>query len=150
VGLKFACQSSPIFLLLSAFGFFVHDVVVVDNLDERLDLGALLDLGLGHPAGNLLRVTLDTSDKGVREAVGLGAAIDRCDDNNPYATHFSILSSMPNCYFQLLTSFRLACHGSGAQSLGPHVPPALHCQTYDNSDTTTLDELHFGRDLVCN
>jgi len=43
-----------------------HEVVVVDDLDERLDLRSL-GLGvLGHAAGDLRRVALDAGDQGVR------------------------------------------------------------------------------------
>lgn len=57
-------------------------MVVVDDLDERLDLGTLGDLVLAHAAGNLRRVTLNTSDNGVRERVGLGALVGRLDDDD--------------------------------------------------------------------
>jgi hypothetical protein len=43
-----------------------HDVVVVDDLDERLDLW----------------VTLNAGDKGVREGVGLGALVNGLDDDD--------------------------------------------------------------------
>lgn len=59
-----------------------HDVVVVDDLDERLDLGALGLAGLGHAAGHLLRVALNAGDEGVREGVRLGALVDGLDDDD--------------------------------------------------------------------
>jgi len=59
-----------------------HDVVVVDDLDERLDLGALVLALLGHAAGHLLWVALDTGDEGVREWVGLGALVLWHDDHD--------------------------------------------------------------------
>lgn len=59
-----------------------HDVVVVDDLDERLDLGALGDTGLSHAAGDGLRVTLNAGNDGVRERVSLGALVGRLDDDN--------------------------------------------------------------------
>lgn len=59
-----------------------HDVVVVDDLDERLDLGALGNTGLSHAAGDGLRVTLNAGNNGVRERVGLGALVGRLDDDN--------------------------------------------------------------------
>lgn len=58
-------------------------MVVVDDLDKRLNLGALRNLRLRHAASNLLRVTLDASDESVGEAVSLGATINRRDDDNP-------------------------------------------------------------------
>ena len=42
-----------------------HQVFVVDNLDERLDLGALGDALLAHVLGDLEGVTLDTGDDGM-------------------------------------------------------------------------------------
>lgn len=57
-------------------------MVVVDDLDERLDLGALGDTGLSHAAGDLLRVALNASDKSVREGVALVALVDRLDDDD--------------------------------------------------------------------
>lgn len=59
-----------------------HDVVVVDDLDERLDLGSLGDTGLSHAAGDGLRVALNAGDESVRERVGLGALVDRLDDDD--------------------------------------------------------------------
>lgn len=85
-------------------------MVVVDDLDERLDLGALLHLGLRHTAGNLLGVALNAGNESVGEAVGLGATVDRCDDDNPLRVlvFVPILNDSPS----KLTSFRPACHGS--------------------------------------
>jgi len=59
-----------------------HQVVVVDGLDERLDLGALLLAGLGHPAGDLGGVSLNAGDQGVTVRVGLVAGVDRLNDHN--------------------------------------------------------------------
>ena len=59
-----------------------HQVVVVDNLDERLDAAALLDGLLPHAAGYLGRVALDTSDDGVRKGLGLGAGVVRLDNDD--------------------------------------------------------------------
>jgi len=59
-----------------------HQVVVVDDLDEGLDLGALLLSGLGHAAGDLAGVPLDAGDEGVAVGVGLGALVDRLDDDD--------------------------------------------------------------------
>lgn len=59
-----------------------HDVVVVDDLDERLDLGALGNAGLSHAAGDGLGVALNAGNEGVREGVGLGALVDRLDDDD--------------------------------------------------------------------
>lgn len=57
-------------------------MVVVDNLNERLDLAALGDAVLGHATGDLGRVALDTGDEGVTEGVGLGAIVDDLDDDD--------------------------------------------------------------------
>ena len=59
-----------------------HQVVVVDDLDEGLDLGALLLASLGHPAGDLLGVALDAGDQGVAEGVRLVAIVDGLDDDD--------------------------------------------------------------------
>jgi hypothetical protein len=50
-------------------------VVVVDDLNERLDLGALGDLLLTHGAGNLQGITLDTSNDGITVGSVLGTFI---------------------------------------------------------------------------
>ena len=57
-------------------------MVVVDDLDERLDAAALLDRLLTHAAGDLEGVALDTGDDGVREGVGLGASVVRLDNDD--------------------------------------------------------------------
>lgn len=59
-----------------------HQVVVVDDLDEGLDLGALLLAGLGHAAGDLGGVALDASDQGVAVRVRLVAGVDGLDDHD--------------------------------------------------------------------
>lgn len=59
-----------------------HQVVVVDNLDERLDAAALLDSLLPHAAGDLRRVALNTSDDGVSEGLSLGAGVVRLDNDD--------------------------------------------------------------------
>ena len=59
-----------------------HDVVVVDDLDERLDLVALGLALLAHASRHGERVALDTGDKCVREGVGLAAVVLGLDDHN--------------------------------------------------------------------
>jgi hypothetical protein len=59
-----------------------HQVVVVDDLDERLDLAALLLARLGHAACDLQRVALDAGDQGVRVWVRLVADVLRLDDHD--------------------------------------------------------------------
>mgnify|MGYP006976731657 FL=1 len=59
-----------------------HQVVVVDDLNERLDLAALLDPSLRHAAGDLAGVPLDARNKGVAVGVALGALVDGLDDHN--------------------------------------------------------------------
>ena len=51
-------------------------MVVVDNLDERLDLGALGNALLAHVLGDLEGVTLDTGNDGVTVTALLGSLID--------------------------------------------------------------------------
>jgi hypothetical protein len=60
-------------------------VVVVDDLDERLDAAALLNLLGTHAAGHLGGIALDTSNEGIGERVGLGAAVLRLDDDDLYS-----------------------------------------------------------------
>ena len=57
-------------------------MVVVDDLDEGLDLGALLLPRLGHAAGDLARVALDARNEGVAVGVCLVAVVDGLDDDN--------------------------------------------------------------------
>ena len=57
-------------------------MVVVDDLDEWLHLAALRLAGLGHAAGDLLWVALDSGDQSVREWVGLAAIVLRLDDDD--------------------------------------------------------------------
>ena len=59
-----------------------HQVVVVNDLDERLDLGALGLAGLGHAAGDLAWVALNAGDQCVRVRVRLVASILWLDDHN--------------------------------------------------------------------
>lgn len=59
-----------------------HQVVVVDDLDEGLDLGALLLAGLGHAAGNLGRVALDAGHQSVTVGVRLVASVHGLDDHD--------------------------------------------------------------------
>lgn len=59
-----------------------HQVVVVDNLDERLDAAALLDSLLPHTTGDLQWVALNTSDDGVGEGLGLGTGVVRLDNDD--------------------------------------------------------------------
>lgn len=59
-----------------------HKVVVVDDLDERLDLAALGLAGLGHALGDGGRVTLDAGDNGVGEGVALGAVVDGHEEDD--------------------------------------------------------------------
>lgn len=71
-----------------------HQVVVVDKLDEGLDLVALLLAGLGHAAGDLRRVALDSGDEGVAEGVSLVAGVDRLDDDDLKINRTSVLSGL--------------------------------------------------------
>lgn len=54
-------------------------MVVVDDLNERLDFRALCLAGFGHAAGDLRRVAFDTSDEGVGKGVGFGAGVKGLD-----------------------------------------------------------------------
>lgn len=59
-----------------------QQVVVVDDLDERLDLGSLSDLLSTVLLGNLQWVSFNTGNKSVTEWVCLGTFIVRLNDNN--------------------------------------------------------------------
>lgn len=57
-------------------------MVVVDDLDEWLHLAALALAGLGHAAGDLQWVALDTGDERVWEGMGLAAVVLWLDDDD--------------------------------------------------------------------
>jgi hypothetical protein len=57
-----------------------HEVVVVDDLDERLDLGALGHLGLAHAASDLGGVAVDPGDQSMAEGVSLAAVVHHCSE----------------------------------------------------------------------
>jgi hypothetical protein len=59
-----------------------HEVVVVDNLNEGLNLGPPVLASLAHAAGDLLGVALDAGDDGVAEGVRLVAVVDGLDDDH--------------------------------------------------------------------
>lgn len=59
-----------------------HDVVVVDNLDERLHLAALVLSGFAHATGDLQRVALDTSHERMRERVLFATVVLRLNDDD--------------------------------------------------------------------
>lgn len=84
-----------------------HQVVVVDHLDEWLDLGALGLAGLGHAAGDLGWVTLNTSDHGVWVWVRLVSGILWLNNDNLQVC-ISILRSLVCCV--LLCSSAMYVH----------------------------------------
>lgn len=57
-------------------------MVVVDDLDERLDLGSLGNLLSVVCLGDSLWTSLDTNNKGVWERVALGAVVLWSDNDN--------------------------------------------------------------------
>lgn len=57
-------------------------MVVVDDLDERLDLAALGLAALGHAAGDVERVAIDTGNNRMREWVLLAAVVLRLDNDD--------------------------------------------------------------------
>ena len=59
-----------------------HKVVVVDDLDERLDLAALLLSRLGHATSDLGGVPLNAGYEGMAVRVCLAAGIDGLDDDD--------------------------------------------------------------------
>ena len=59
-----------------------HQVVVVDDFDEGLDLAALGLAGFRHSAGDLQRGAFDAGDECVWERVLLAAIVLRLDDDD--------------------------------------------------------------------
>lgn len=59
-----------------------HQVVVVDDLDEGLDLGSLGGLLGTHVLGDLEGGLVDTDDDGVGEGVGLSPFVVGLDDDD--------------------------------------------------------------------
>ena len=59
-----------------------HQMVVVDDLDERLDRRALGLLGLRHAAGDFRGISFNTGDDGVGERMSLGTRIQGLDDHD--------------------------------------------------------------------
>lgn len=57
-------------------------MVVVDELDEWLDFRPLLSSLFAHAAGDFRWVAFDAGDESVGESVGLGAVVDRLNDDN--------------------------------------------------------------------
>ena len=60
-------------------------MVVVDDLDERLDLATLVLAGFRYSAGHLQRVAFDAGDEGVREGVLFAAVVLGLDDDDFFA-----------------------------------------------------------------
>ena len=50
-------------------------MIIIDDLDERLNLAAFGLTGFRHAASNLGGIAFDARDKGVRERMRLGAGI---------------------------------------------------------------------------
>lgn len=65
-------------------------MVVVDDLDKRLDAAALLDLLGTHATGHLGRVSLNTGDESVGERMSLGAGVLGLDDDDLLDVHMLI------------------------------------------------------------
>jgi len=57
-------------------------MVVVDDLDKRLDLASFCDLFRSHPSGHLQWIALNTSYESVGERVSFGAGIEWLDNDN--------------------------------------------------------------------
>jgi len=58
-----------------------HNVVVVDDLDERLNAGAGQHLTTRHGLRNGAGVAVDSNNDGVRERTSLGDVLDGLDDD---------------------------------------------------------------------
>lgn len=74
-------------------------MVVVNDLDERLDLAALGLAGLGHAAGYLQWVALDAGYQGVRVWVRFVASVLRLDDHDLWVFQISFLSLLSSASF---------------------------------------------------
>ena len=73
-----------------------HQVVVVDDLDEGLNLGSLLLARFGHAPGDLGWVPLDARDEGVTVGVRLVASVYRLDDDNLKPSQLASFLIVPN------------------------------------------------------
>lgn len=67
-----------------------HEVVVVDDLDERLDLVSLGHSLARHRSSHFQWVSLDTGNDGVWEGVCLGTIVGRCDNHNLLSSESSV------------------------------------------------------------
>ena len=79
-----------------------HQVVVVDELEERLDLRSLGNLLLRHGLGDLARVAVDAGDDAVAKFSVIVAVVESLDDHAlaPGVTareNDNNLSSLENC-----------------------------------------------------
>jgi hypothetical protein len=100
-----------------------HDVVVVDLLDERLDLGALLNSLLAHAPGHFRGVALDAGHKSVGERVGLCAGVDRLDDND--LAKMLVLRSMSCRHSDALSDFAQHRRGRSRTFLPAYRPRVI-------------------------
>lgn len=73
-----------------------HEVVVRDDLDERLDFGSLCDLLGTHTLGHLGRVSLNAGSDNVGERLVLGAVIELLDDDNLLVWWRSVVGDADN------------------------------------------------------
>merc|ERR1712018_978812 len=58
-----------------------HQVIIVDNLEERLNLAPLLNLLLGHTLGHQTWIPIDTGDECVSEGFVGGPIVVRFDND---------------------------------------------------------------------
>ena len=70
-----------------------HQVVVVDDLDKRLNLGALGLSGLRHALGDLRWIAVDTSNQCVRVRVRLVSGVLRLNDHDLHISPSAFTSS---------------------------------------------------------
>jgi len=97
-----------------------HHMLQIDTLDERLDVGPLQNLLLGHALGDLARIPLDSSHEHVSKLSALGTLLETLYDN-------SLLTS--------LTAIQDHNHFARLQT-NPQVstaPPQLHLQLHHDS-----------------
>ena len=142
-------------------------MVVVDDLDERLDLGSLLLSCLGHATGDLAGVALDAGDQSVAVGVRLVASVDGLEDHDLNCDKQKVSKSASE-FFPQCNCIPIVYKTPQALELFLHVPtnfcpsalpsrivlPSINrdwvshllsgvAATGDNGNTANLEELHF-------
>ena len=93
-----------------------HQVVQIHVLDERLDIGLLLDLFLAHSLGHLSRVPFDSCHQSVGELSLLGTFFTSLDHDSLLAglsssqkhTHSSVFQELHHCSINIFNIYSLS------------------------------------------